>query len=220
PMPGGDTAIRKPYRMALGYIFTLLGKETPRASLPIISRIPTEEVEIIIKQLEQGLNSPLTSSAGRLFDAVSALAGVRDEIEYEAQAAIELEMLAPDDMNHFDAYPFTIEPENGMLLIRLKELIAAIVSDVADGFQIPVISGRFHRTVAEIIARTCRIISEKTGITSVALSGGVFQNRLLFNLAIDGLEKEGFKVFSHQTVPCNDGGIALGQAVIAHFSQR
>ena len=129
-------------------------------------------------------------------------------------------MLAPGDVNHFDAYPFTIEPENGMLIVRLGELIATVVSDVAGGTPIPTISGRFHRTVAEIIARACRIISEKTGITSVALSGGVFQNRLLFNLAIDGLEKEGLKVFSHQPVPCNHGGIALGQAVIAHFSRR
>ncbi|MFC2026504.1 carbamoyltransferase HypF [Chloroflexota bacterium] len=220
PMPGGDIAIRKPYRMALGYLFTLLGKETPRESLPIISRIPAEEVEIITGQLEQGFNTPLTSSAGRLFDAVSALAGVRGEIEFEAQAAIELEMMAPDDINQFDDYPFTIEPENGMLIVRLGELIATVVSDVDGSAPIPTISGRFHRTIASIIARTCRIISEKTGITSVALSGGVFQNRLLFNLAIDGLEKEGLKVFSHQTVPCNDGGIALGQAVIAHFNRR
>jgi len=219
PMPGGDTAIRKPYRMALGYLLTLLGKDTPLESLPIISRVPAEEVAIIKKQLEQGLNAPLTSSAGRLFDAVSALAGVRGEIEFEAQAAIELEMLTPDDLSHFDAYPFTIEPENGMLLVRLKDLITAVVGDVASGSPIPTISGRFHRTIADIIVSTCRMISERTGVKSAALSGGVFQNRLLLNLAIDGLEKEGFKVFSHRIVPTNDGGIALGQAVIAHFSR-
>jgi hydrogenase maturation protein HypF len=218
PMPGGDSAIRKPYRMALGYLLTLLGRETSLARLPIISRVPAAEVEIIARQLEQGLNAPLTSSAGRLFDAVSALAGVRGEIEYEAQAAIELEMLAPDDTTRCNAYPFTVAPENGMLVIRLGELIAAVVNDVAGGTPAPVISGRFHRTVASIITSTCRLIADKTGINSVALSGGVFQNRLLFNLAIDGLEKEGFKVFSHQTVPCNDGGIALGQAAVALFS--
>jgi len=220
PMPGGDIAIRKPYRMALGYLFTLLGKDTPLESLPIIGQVPNEEVEIIKKQLEQGLNTPLTSSAGRLFDAVSALAGVRGEIEFEAQAAIELEMLAPDDAGRFDTYPFTIELESGMLLVRLKELIAAVVSDVTSGVPAATISGRFHRTAADMITETCHIISEKTGIKSVALSGGVFQNRLLLNLAIDMLGKEGFKVFSHRIVPCNDGGIALGQAVIAHFNRR
>jgi hydrogenase maturation protein HypF len=220
PMPGGDAAIHKPYRMALGYLFTLLGEETPLESLPIISRVPTEEIRIIKKQLEQGLNSPLTSSAGRLFDAVSALAGVRGEIEFEAQAAIELEMLAPDDISHFDAYPFTIEPGNGMLLIRLRELIAAIVGDAAGSVPAATISGRFHQTVADIITGTCHIISEGIGVKSVALSGGVFQNRLLLNLAIDGLQKGGFKVYSHRVVPTNDGGIALGQAVIAHSSRR
>jgi len=218
-MPGGDSAIRKPYRMALGYLYTLLGLETPLESFPILNRIASEEVEVIKKQLERGINVPLTSSAGRLFDAVSALAGVRGQVDYEAQAAIELEMLAPDDVTQFDAYPFTIKPENGMLIIRLGELIAAVVRDVANGVPAPVISGRFHQTVSRIIVKTCRLISEKTGITSVALSGGVFQNRALFNLAINGLEKEGFNVLSHQIVPCNDGGIALGQAVIAHYAE-
>lgn len=218
PMPGGDTAIRKPYRMALGYLLTLLGEETPLASLPFISRIPAEETAIIKKQMEQGLNAPLTSSAGRLFDAVSAIAGIRGEIEYDAQAAIELEMLAPGDASRLDGYPFTIEAESGMLLVRLKELIAAIVGDIVSGVPAATVSGRFHRTVADIIIKTCRTISEKTGIKSVALSGGVFQNRLLLNLVIDGLEKDGFKVFSHRIVPTNDGCIALGQAVIAHFS--
>ncbi|HEX78762.1 MAG TPA: carbamoyltransferase HypF [Dehalococcoidia bacterium] len=218
PMPGGDSAIRKPYRMALGYLLTLLGKEIPLKNLPVISRIPAEEVVIIKKQIEQRFNAPLTSSAGRLFDAVSALAGVRGEIEYEAQAAIELEMLAPDDISNLDAYPFTIEHENGILLIRLKDLIAAIVSEVASGVPATIISGRFHRTVARIIVNTCCIVSERRKIKSVALSGGVFQNRLLLNLAIDELEKEGFRVYSHRIVPANDGCIALGQAAIAHFS--
>jgi len=215
PMPGGDSAVRRPYRMALGYLFTLLGGEAPLERLPILGRVPPQEVDIIKKQVAQGINAPLTSSAGRLFDAVSALAGVRGEIEYDAQAAIELEMLAPDDVSGCRAYPFTVEPENGMLIVRLGELIGAVVADVSSGIPAPVISGRFHNTVGGIITETCRLVSDKAGIKSVALSGGVFQNRLLFNLAIDALEKEGFKVFSHQTVPCNDGGIALGQAAVA-----
>jgi len=177
-------------------------------------------VAIIRKQLERGFNAPLTSGAGRLFDAVSALAGGRGEIDYEAQAAIELEMLAPDDAARFDAYPFTINKENGVEVVKLGELIAAVVRDASGGVPAPVISGRFHQTMASIIAATCQLISRQTGITTVALSGGVFQNRLLFNLAVKGLEKEGFNVLSHRLVPCNDGGIALGQAVIANEQVR
>jgi len=220
PMPGGATAIRKPYRMALGYLYTLLGRETSLAGLPTISQIPAMEVAVIRKQLERKLNAPLTSSAGRLFDAVSALAGVRMEVDYEAQAAIELEMLAPDDITKFGAYPFTTAREEGVEIIKLKELISAVVSDIRRGVTVPVISGKFHQTMANIIVTTCQSISRRSNISSVALSGGVFQNRLLFNLATRGLEKEGFNVFSHRLIPCNDGGIALGQAVIANYKER
>lgn len=219
-MPGGAAAIRKPYRMALGYLYTLLGRETSLAGLPTIGQLPATEVAVIRKQLERKLNAPLTSSAGRLFDAVSALAGVRMEIDYEAEAAIELEMLAPDDVTRFAPYPFTLIRERGIEVIKLKELISAVVSDIQGGVPAPVISGKFHQTMAKIIVATCQSISRRSGISSVALSGGVFQNRLLFNLAANGLEKEGFSVFSHRLIPCNDGGIALGQAVIADCQAR
>jgi hydrogenase maturation protein HypF len=220
PMPGGDSAVRKPYRMALGYLLTLLGEDAPLSDLPIISKIPANEIEIIKQQLQQKINSPLTSSAGRLFDAVSAIAGIRGEIEYEAQAAIELEMLTPDDLGGLKPYPFTIEEESGMLIVRLKELIAAIASDVVGGKEKAAVAGRFHLTIAEMITAACGMIGDTTGIKMVALSGGVFQNRRLLNLAGDGLERDGFRVLSHRTVPCNDGGIALGQAVIAHFNRK
>jgi len=220
PMPGGESAIRKPYRMALGYLYTLLGMETTLVSLPLINRVPPEEISTIRKQLERKINTPLTSSAGRLFDAVSALAGVRGQIDYEAQAAIELEMLAPDDTTQCDAYPFAITWEKGVGVVKLGELISAVVKDVSHGISAPVISGRFHQTMAHIIVATSQLISRQTGITTVVLSGGVFQNRLLFNLAVSGLEKEGFNVLSHRLIPCNDGGIALGQAVIVHYQTR
>jgi hydrogenase maturation protein HypF len=198
----------------------LLGPETSLEGFPILSQIPSSELDIIKRQLERRINAPLTSSAGRLFDAVSAMAGVRGEVDHEAQAAIELEMLAPDKITQSDAYPFTIKPENGMLVIKLGELISAVARDVARGVPVPDVSIRFHQTVANIMVKTCRLIAKKTGINSVALSGGVFQNRLLFNLAASTLEKEGFSVISHRIVPCNDGGIALGQAVIAHYAVR
>ena len=217
PMPGGAAAIRKPYRMALGYIYSLLGPETPLDGLHIMSNIQPDEINIIKTQLTRRLNSPLTSGAGRLFDAVSAMAGIRGQIDYEAQAAIELEMLAADDAASFAPYPFHISEEKKPAVIKLKELISAVLNDVIKGTRPEVISARFHKTMAEIILRACRLISRESSLQTVALSGGVFQNRLLFNLAVDALEKEGFRVLTHQLVPCNDGGISLGQAVVASY---
>jgi hydrogenase maturation protein HypF len=220
PMPGGVAAIRKPYRMALGYVHSLLGPETPLDSLPIMNKIQSNEIEIVKTQLQRRLNSPLTSGAGRLFDAVSALAGVRGQVDYEAQATIELEMLAPDDVSRFEPYPFIVSENEKPVVIKLKEFVSAVVNDAQNRVSPDVISARFHRTMAEIILETCRLISRQSGLKTVALSGGVFQNRLLFNLALDILEKEGFRVLSHQMVPCNDGGISLGQAVIANHKMN
>jgi hydrogenase maturation protein HypF len=223
PMPGGAAAIHKPYRMVLGYIYTLLGTETALDGLPFLSKIPQNEINTIKKQLELRLNCPLTSSAGRLFDAVSAICGICGEALYEAQAAIELEMSATDDVNDTSMqgiYPFAIDENSDISVIRLGNLIKYIVQDVAENTAVQVISARFHRTMAQMIIETCKSLSRKTDIKTVALSGGVFQNRLLLNLAIDGLEKEGFTVLSHKVVPCNDGGLALGQAVIARHNDN
>ena len=207
--------------MALSYLYTLLGNDLPLAGLPLADLDPGE-VEIVRKQLERGINSPLTSSAGRLFDAVSALAGVRGEIDYEAQAAIELEMAAPDKVEDFEgeSYPFAIIEEQGVRVVRLAGLISSVARDVRTGVPVPVVSARFHRTVAQIITRMCRAIAEESGIKEVALSGGVFQNRLLLKLATSALKREGFRVLTHHLVPCNDGGVSLGQAVVANFAVK
>jgi len=218
PLPGGEAAIKKPYRMALGYIYSLLGKDFSFEGLPL-SQVNPAELDIIKRQIRRGLNSPLTSSGGRLFDAVSALAGVRGEIDYEAQAAIELEMLAPDEVSESESYPFSIVEHQGMRVVKLGELFSAVVQDVRNQTPVPIISLKFHHSVAEIIAEMCRLIQKEVGINQVALSGGVFQNRLLLRLAIAALQREGFNVLTHHLVPCNDGGISLGQAVIAHFAR-
>jgi hydrogenase maturation protein HypF len=216
PLPGGEAAIKKPYRMALGYLYSLLGEDFSLDGLPL-KPSPTE-LEVIRQQVRRGLNSPLTSSAGRLFDAVSALAGVRQEIDYEAQAAIELEMLAPDEIDKSESYPFSIVEEGGMRVVKLKELFSAVVWDVRNQTPVPIISLKFHNTVARIIAEMCKLVAKETGINQVALSGGVFQNRLLLRLTTSALQREGFSVLTHHLVPCNDGGISLGQAVIADFA--
>ncbi len=221
PLPGGVAAIKKPYRMALSYLYTLLGDDLSLAGLPLADLEPGE-VEIVKKQLERGVNSPLTSSAGRLFDAVSALAGVRGEIDYEAQAAIELEMAAPDKVEDFEgeSYPFAIIEEQGVRVVRLAGLISSVARDVRAGVPVPIVSARFHHTVAQIITRMCRAIAEESGIEEVALSGGVFQNRLLLKLATSALKREDFRVLTHHLVPCNDGGVSLGQAVVANFAVK
>ncbi len=219
PLPGGEAAIKKPYRMALGYLYTLLGEGFSLEGLPF-SRLDPIELEIIRQQLRRGINCPLTSSAGRLFDAVSALAGVREEIDYEAQAAIELEMLAPNEVDEFgvNCYPFYIVEHQGMRVVKLGELFSMIVQDVKNQVPVPMISLKFHNTVAQIIAGMCKMIVKETGITQVALSGGVFQNRLLLKLTTTALQRDDFSVLTHHLVPCDDSGISLGQAVIAHFA--
>jgi len=217
-MPGGVAAIKKPYRMALGYIHTLLGPDFPLHELPLLGHLDPGELVVVTRQTERRVNSPLTSSAGRLFDAVSALAGVRSEIDYEAQAAIELEMLADDNEKASAAYPFSAVDEDGCRVAKLGALIAAVINDAKHGEPASAISTKFHWTMAKMIVDMCRAISRDTGIKVVALSGGVFQNRLLFRIAVDGLREEGFEVLTHRLVPCSDGGISLGQAAIANFA--
>jgi hydrogenase maturation protein HypF len=212
---GGAVAIKKPYRMALSYLFTLLGEDFNLDGLPL-GEIDPAEVDIIKQQLKKKINSPMTSSAGRLFDAVSALLGVRGEIDYEAQAAIELEMLAASTMDK-EAYPFVINSEDEVGLVRLGKLWSSLVSDVKDKLSPSLISLKFHNTIAGITAEMCQLIAKDIKIKRVALSGGVFQNRLLLKLTIAALQKEGFGVLTHRLVPPNDGGVSLGQAVIAHF---
>jgi len=214
PMPGGALAIKKPYRMALGHIYSLLDKDFKLAGP--LAKIPAAELRIIKQQIEKGLNSPLTSSAGRLFDAVAAICGVCNEASYEAQAAIELEMLASKDAGADPRrlYPFSLERQGGVEVVKLGALLSAVIDDVRNQVPVPRVSLKMHQTVAEIIAAVCRRISPATGLKQVALSGGVFQNRLLLKLTCHKLKEAGFQVFTHHLVPCNDGGIALGQAVV------
>ncbi|MBA7643447.1 Carbamoyltransferase HypF [subsurface metagenome] len=218
PLPGGALAIKKPYRIAIGYLLSLFGEDGLKQDLPCLKQVDSLEIDIIKKQIERKINSPLTSSCGRLFDAVSALIGVRGEIKYEAQAVIELEMAAYDEVDETNYYPFSIVEQDGLSLVKLQDLFSAIVCDLQSNTAKATISVKFHNTVAQMTNELCQIISCKTGITQVVLSGGVFQNRLLLRKTVSLLEAGGFTVFTHKQVPCNDGGISLGQAVIANFN--
>jgi hydrogenase maturation protein HypF len=153
--------------------------------------------------------SPLTSSAGRLFDAVAALLGVRDRVNYEGQAAIELEQLA--DLAERGRYVATVEDG----VVHGVDLVRAVVDDLRAGVAPPVIAARFHNGVAGSVVTVCESVRGSTGLDTVALSGGVFQNLLLLERTVDGLTARRFTVLTHHRVPPNDGGISLGQAVVA-----
>jgi hydrogenase maturation protein HypF len=214
PLPGGAAAIKKPWRIAAGYLYALLGEE---AMTKHLTSLDSTELGLIKQQVDKKLNTPLTSSCGRLFDAVSALTGVCTEIKYEAQAAIELEMAAAGE-NTEDAYPFSIGRDCRLKEVRLKELFLAILADMENGVSAATISARFHNTLSRIIAGICLEISKESGLKTVALSGGCFQNRRLLGQTTAELLKCNLKVLNHRLVPANDGGISLGQAVIASYA--
>jgi hydrogenase maturation protein HypF len=249
PLPGGAAAIKKPYRTAIGYILTLLGENALDAVIATLNEMKGKqsqlassgqmsevEIEVIKRQIERKINSPLSSSMGRLFDAISALLGIRGEIDYEGQAAVELEMAAhalygeePSSViarrvsdeaisDVRESYPYRIAEDEGIRIVRLGDLLSAVIEDLHQGVSKGRISVKFHNTVAQMINEMCRLVADETGISQVALSGGVFQNRLLLRKTVSLLESSGFQVFTHKQVPCNDGGISLGQAVIANFA--
>jgi hydrogenase maturation protein HypF len=218
PLPGGALAIRKPYRTAIGYLLALGMDLDP--SLPLLRGVAPEEIDIIRGQVATSLNTPLTSSMGRLFDAVAALGGIRGVIEYEAQAAIDLETLASHAPGETGRYPFSVIERDGVSIVKLIDLLAAIIDDIRRGASKSVVAARFHNSVAGMVVELCRAIAARTGLREVALSGGVFQNRLLLGQAITRLESAGLEVYTHRQVPCNDGGVSLGQAVIANYQEE
>lgn len=217
PMPGGEAAIRRPYRMALSYLYTLFGDDVSLDGLPL-GQVDGIERQVIAQQIEKRINSPLTSSAGRLFDTIAAIIGVRERIDYDGQAALELELASAGEEQDSQSYPFFIDPEEGVGIVRVQETILSVMHDLRAGIPTTIISLRFHRTVAAMIAKMCAQIAQQTDVHRVVLTGGVLQNRLLRRLATSALMDEGLEVFSHHRIPCNDGGISLGQAVIAHFA--
>jgi hydrogenase maturation protein HypF len=159
-------------------------------------------------QLERGLNTPQTSSLGRLFDAAAALAGVRLKINYEAQAAIEFESVL--DKSELGAYQFDIQEET----VDFRPVISSLLADIQSGVPTPILSARFHNGVADMVRNICGRIRHETGLNEIAMSGGVWQNMMLLEHTMRGLHEDGFIVYTHRQIPANDGGISLGQAMI------
>jgi hydrogenase maturation protein HypF len=214
PLPGGDTAVRHPWRSALSWLREAFGNHVPD-DLPLFQQVPEREMALVRQMLVRGVNTVLTSSCGRLFDAVASLLGLRQEVTFEGQAAIELEMAIQPGIN--DIYTFEIDSDEPAQ-IDTRPTIREIVRDVQNHEATGVVASRFHNTIAAVIAEVCRRVRMREHLSRVCLSGGTFQNMYLLEKTVAELRRSGFEVFLHSRVPPNDGGIALGQAVIANCS--
>ena len=212
PLAGGDISVLRPYRMALAHLWAAGIAWDP--DLPPVAACPPEERKVLAHQLETGLGCVPTSSMGRLFDAVSALAGVRQVVAYEAQAAIEFEGLSRGIDCGTTAYAFGIDHRGPTTLIDPAPVLQAVIRDRRADVPAGLIGARFHHAVAGLIVDIAE--GERDASQTVALSGGVFQNALLLRLALKGLRNKGFEVITHRYVPPNDGGIALGQLLVGN----
>jgi len=230
PLPGGDAAIRQPWRVALAWLQKCgMGWEAELAPVKAATSSQlagSDTLTAIQHQLTHRINTPSTTSMGRLFDAIAALAGVRQVVNYEAQAAIEIEAMA--DPLEKGVYPFGItseeapgnkDPDPNVIayIIDPAPLLGSLLTDLKKHMPIPAISARFHNGVAEMVRDVVVTIRHETGVSQVALSGGVWQNTTLLTKTVVLLRSSGFDILLHRQVPPNDGGIALGQAVIGHF---
>ena len=215
PMPGSELVVTEPWRMALSLLWKAFGDKLFCLKLPLFDVVSDRECKILIQAMVNGVNSPLTSSMGRLFDGVSSILGLQQKVSFEAEAAIRLEALVEISANYIP-YSFELSGSQINVLLMIQEL----VDDFLKGVPLPIISGRFHETIVAIIERTIAMISTKTSIKQVVFSGGSFQNRYLFLKLKQNLERAGFAVFHNELVPCNDGGIALGQIAIAGYRRK
>ncbi|MEO0226097.1 MAG: Sua5/YciO/YrdC/YwlC family protein, partial [candidate division WOR-3 bacterium] len=211
PLPGGEASIRHPYRIALAYLIYLFGS-IPQ--LPFINKIPRQEKITIERMVESNFNLTFTSSLGRLFDAVSAILGFTTEITFEAQAAMQLEYLSTNPTE--DLYLSTIEEEDGILIINPGEIIKGIILDLKRGVSHHKIATKFHNSIIKFSIDTCLRLRSRYNLNRVAISGGAFQNRLLLEGLYKHLIINDFEPIFHRKVPYNDGGISLGQVVLAN----
>jgi hydrogenase maturation protein HypF len=213
-LPGGAAAIHEPWRMAISYLAQTFGEDFLSLDIPFVQKLERKKAELILCMMAQQVNSPLTSSCGRLFDAVAALIGIRQEVSYEAQAAIELEMLGRSSCDTA-GYPFTIRRQNGCWQINSSPLFSAIVEDLRKKVPAETISRRFHNGLVETLGALACLLRQEFSINQVCLSGGTFNNLIVFEQLIRKLESHSFEVFTHSQVPSGDGGLSLGQALVA-----
>lgn len=213
-MPGGNAAVREPWRMAVSYLVHHFGDSFKRLNVPFVQGLDQPQIDVLQHMIDQGVNSPLTSSCGRLFDAVAALAGIRKIVNYEAQAAIELEM-AIEQTDRDGSYPMELLTDEGCWTIGTKPLFEALIEDLGHGIPISTISRRFHDGLIDSFSKIADHLRQRTSLNRVCLGGGTFNNVYLLTHLSSRLEAEGFEVFTHSAVPAGDGGLSLGQVMVA-----
>jgi len=211
PMPGGAKAIKEPWRMAVAYLWATFGKEIFKDERRLPTRWERDQIEILVQMMQRGLNSPLTSSCGRLFDGVAALAGLRDRIAYEGQAAIELEQCLEQTT---EKYRYEFRQVGEKVLLSPTTIFEQVYEDAVSGVGPPLISGKFHQTLIEMFAEVSQYLCKLHGLNRVVCSGGVFQNIFLLENLEEKLAGSGLEVYTPELIPANDACISLGQAVI------
>jgi len=213
PMPGGAAAIREPWRMAVSYLFHYFGRDFLNLPIPFVQQSNAQRTDLLLRMVERKINSPLTSSCGRLFDAVAALAGVRQQINYEAQAAIELEFAIGGTGD--DAYPLEVIQTSQPWLICTRPMLESLIGDLRQGISAGTIARRFHNGLVNVFVNVAIAVMQNRGLKRVCLSGGTFHNVYLAQRLEAALSANGFEVFTHHEVPAGDGGLSLGQALVA-----
>jgi len=212
PLPG-EITIKRPTRMAFTYLYELYGDAGLKYARKYLPTLPEEEQRVLVRQLENRFNTVLTSSAGRLFDGISALLGICTRVQYEGQAAIEMETIADPEVQ--EIYSFEFNKQVRPYQLGVRGIWEGVLRDLESGTPTAVSAGRFHLTLAVMMETVLKELREETALSLVVLSGGVFQNKLLFRLLCKRLTGAGFRVIYHRKVPTNDGGISLGQVYIA-----
>jgi hydrogenase maturation protein HypF len=212
PMPGGAAAIKEPWRMAVSYLYQTYGRNFWDLDLPVIKKQDPKKVAIICEMISKDVNCPKTSSLGRLFDGIASVLEIRDQVHYEGQAAMELEMLTSKDTGEYYRAQWI---EEHPLLISVEPFIRGVVEDMRQGLNRSRIGGKFHLSLIRLFTDICLVLREESRLDRVVLSGGVFQNTILLCGLLQSLKEKGFQVFAHELVPSNDGGISLGQALVA-----
>jgi hydrogenase maturation protein HypF len=208
PMPGGDVVTYEPWRMAVSYLYSIFGDGFLDSGLPFLRNVEKEKLNIVVGMLKQKMNSPLTSGAGRLFDAMAALLNVCTHSRFHAEAPMRLENAIMHGVS--DSYPYSAD---GM--IAFDETFVSVLEDIQAGKSVGLVSAKFHNTIIDIIEKVVKKIHQETALKKVVLSGGTFQNRYLLQKLEPRLKKSGFEVYAQHSIPSNDGGIALGQLAIA-----
>lgn len=212
-LPGGEAAVRDPQRMAVSYLYQVYGENFAHLAQELGLAYPTLECRILYRQLTSAINSPLTTSAGRLFDAVAAALNICRRRTYEGQPAIELEMAVDPEEDGF--YPAPIRLERASLILDTLTIFRRVIDEYRYGIGIDKIAARFHNSMVRLLTAACELVRDQTGLEQVALSGGVFQNALILSRLSESLEKRSFQVLTHRLTPPNDGCIALGQVAVA-----